>query len=115
MRLSNEWFTALSENETGQLVTVSGRDENKMKMAAAMNLFMGGSAFIYYGEEIGMPGSGKTEIARLMMKKSRSFTKLTSYTTDATVQGAFRVRIAYNNAGSLVQCQYGDIHTAVLQ
>ena len=29
-----------------------------MKMAAAMNLFMSGSAFIYYGEEIGMPGSG---------------------------------------------------------
>ena len=27
MRLSNEWFTALSENESGQLVTVSGRDE----------------------------------------------------------------------------------------
>lgn len=37
------------------------------------------------------------------------------YTTDATVQGAFRVRIAYNNAGSLVQCWYGDIHTAALQ
>ena len=28
MRLSNEWFTALSENESGQLVTVSGRDES---------------------------------------------------------------------------------------
>lgn len=27
MKLSNEWFTALSENENGQLVTVSGRDE----------------------------------------------------------------------------------------
>ena len=27
MRLSNEWFTALSEDETGHLVTVSGRDE----------------------------------------------------------------------------------------
>lgn len=26
MKLSNEWFTALSENEAGQLVTVSGRD-----------------------------------------------------------------------------------------
>ena len=24
MRLSNEWFTALSENESGQLITVSG-------------------------------------------------------------------------------------------
>ena len=34
---------------------------------------------------VGPSGSGKTEIARLMMKRSRSFEKLTSYTTDATV------------------------------
>ncbi len=34
---------------------------------------------------VGPSGSGKTEIAKLMMKKSRSFEKLTSYTTDATV------------------------------
>lgn len=27
MKLSNEWFTALSENESGQMVIVSGRDE----------------------------------------------------------------------------------------
>lgn len=27
MRLSNEWFTALSENEDGNLVTIYGRDE----------------------------------------------------------------------------------------
>ncbi len=27
MRLSNEWFTALSENEEGALVTILGRDE----------------------------------------------------------------------------------------
>lgn len=27
MRLSNEWFTALSENEEGNLVTIYGRDE----------------------------------------------------------------------------------------
>ena len=27
MRLSNEWFTALLEDEDGHLVTVSGRDE----------------------------------------------------------------------------------------
>ena len=37
------------------------------------------------------------------------------YTTDATATGDFRVRIAYNSAGNLVQCQYGDIHTAALQ
>jgi hypothetical protein len=27
MRLSKEWFTALSEDEKGQLVTVCGREE----------------------------------------------------------------------------------------
>ena len=48
----------LSNHDVGRIYGFSGRDENKMKMAAAMNLFMGGSAFIYYGEEIGMPGSG---------------------------------------------------------
>ena len=47
----------LSNHDVGRIYGFSGRDENKMKMAAAMNLFMGGSAFIYYGEEIGMPGS----------------------------------------------------------
>ena len=27
MRLSDEWFMALSENEAGQLITIQGRDE----------------------------------------------------------------------------------------
>ena len=34
---------------------------------------------------VGPSGSGKNEIASQLMKKSRSFQKLTSYTTDATV------------------------------
>ena len=37
------------------------------KMAAAMNLFMSGSAFVYYGEELGMKGSGKDENKRAPM------------------------------------------------
>ena len=48
----------LSNHDVGRIAGFASRDENKMKMAAAMNLFMGGSAFIYYGEEIGMPGAG---------------------------------------------------------
>ena len=48
----------LSNHDVGRIAGFAGRDENKMKMAAAMNLFMGGSVFVYYGEEIGMPGSG---------------------------------------------------------
>lgn len=37
------------------------------KMAYAMNLFMPGNAFVYYGEEIGMTGSGKDENRRAPM------------------------------------------------
>lgn len=37
------------------------------KMAGAMNLFMSGSAFVYYGEELGMKGSGKDENKRAPM------------------------------------------------
>lgn len=36
----------------------------QMKFAQAMNLMMNGSAFVYYGEEIGMSGSGKDENKR---------------------------------------------------
>lgn len=46
----------------------SGEDSEKQtKMAQAMNLLMSGSAFLYYGEELGMKGSGKDENKRAPM------------------------------------------------
>ena len=57
----------LSNHDVGRIAGFAGRNENKMKMAAAMNLFMGGSAFIYYGEEIGMLGSGNDPSKRAPM------------------------------------------------
>ena len=48
----------LSNHDIGRIAGFCGYDPLKTKLAAAMNLFMGGTAFIYYGEEIGMPGSG---------------------------------------------------------
>ncbi|MCR4586832.1 MAG: alpha-amylase [Lachnospiraceae bacterium] len=39
----------------------------KTKMAGALNLLMTGNAFLYYGEEIGMKGSGKDENKRAPM------------------------------------------------
>ena len=42
-------------------------DARKVKMAAALNVLMNGSAFVYYGEEIGMTGSGKDENKRAPM------------------------------------------------
>lgn len=41
--------------------------EQQTKMAQAMNLTMTGSAFLYYGEELGMKGSGKDENKRAPM------------------------------------------------
>lgn len=36
-------------------------DGRKVKMAGALNVLMSGSAFVYYGEEIGMTGSGSRD------------------------------------------------------
>lgn len=40
---------------------------DKLKLSAALNLLMPGNAFIYYGEELGMKGSGKDENKRAPM------------------------------------------------
>ena len=51
---------------------VGENSENRTKLAGAMNIFMGGSAFIYYGEELGMRGSGKDENKRAPMYWSKN-------------------------------------------
>lgn len=43
------------------------QSEAQTKLAGAMNLLMSGSAFIYYGEELGMKGAGKDENKRAPM------------------------------------------------
>ncbi len=57
----------LSNHDTGRIAGFCNRDENKMKLAGAMNLMMSGSAFLYYGEELGMPGSGNDPSKRAPM------------------------------------------------
>ena len=44
--------------------------EDKIKLAGALNLLMTGNAFVYYGEELGMKGSGKDENKRAPMQWS---------------------------------------------
>lgn len=50
---------------------VGENSDNRVKMAGAMNLLMSGSAFLYYGEELGMRGSGKDENKRAPMYWSK--------------------------------------------
>ncbi len=57
----------LSNHDVGRIAGFCAGDGNKTKLAGAMNLFMSGSAFIYYGEEIGMTGSGNDPSKRAPM------------------------------------------------
>lgn len=55
MRLSNEWFTALSEDEDGHLVTVSGRDELTDFIQSGKFKERVEITWKYEGDEKGMP------------------------------------------------------------
>ena len=57
----------LSNHDCGRIAGYTQRKLPKAKMAAALNLFMSGSSFTYYGEELGMVGSGKDENKRAPM------------------------------------------------
>ncbi|MBE5962705.1 MAG: alpha amylase [Lachnospiraceae bacterium] len=56
-----------TNHDTGRAAGILRQDESKIKMAGAMNLFMNGNVFVYYGEEIGMSGSGIDENKRVPM------------------------------------------------
>ena len=57
----------LSNHDVGRIAGFVSQDMSKTKLAGAMNLFMSGSAFLYYGEEIGMTGSGNDPSKRAPM------------------------------------------------
>jgi len=57
----------LSNHDVGRIAGFMSQDMAKTKLAGAMNLFMGGAAFLYYGEEIGMVGSGNDPSYRAPM------------------------------------------------
>lgn len=65
------------------------------KLAGALNLLMSGSAFVYYGEELGMKGSGKDENKRVPMY----------FTDDENAAGMCRGPIDMDH----VQMKYGSL------
>lgn len=56
-----------TNHDTARSAGFLAYNEERMKMAAGMNLMMSGCAYTYYGEEIGMTGSGKDENKRAPM------------------------------------------------
>lgn len=65
----------ISNHDQGRSAGFLGQNLVQMKMAASLYQMIPGNTFIYYGEEIGMVGSGKDENKRLPMLWSTSDTK----------------------------------------
>ncbi|MBS1950378.1 MAG: hypothetical protein OJF59_000297 [Cytophagales bacterium] len=59
-----EQIVFIENHDTRRLASVSGMNQGKLKIAATLNLLLGGIPLIYYGQEIGMTGKqlkGKTD------------------------------------------------------
>ena len=56
----------LTNHDTGRMANTLSKAE-WIKMAYAMELFMSGNVFVYYGEDIGLAGAGKDENFRAPM------------------------------------------------
>jgi glycosidase len=63
-----QYATFLTNHDINRVFDQFGNDESKMKLGAAIYLTLPGVPFIYYGEEVGMEGSGPDEIKRRPMQ-----------------------------------------------
>ena len=63
-----QFATFLTNHDQDRSLNVLGHDERKAKVAAAIYLTLPGIPFLYYGEEIGMVGSGPHEVIRRPMQ-----------------------------------------------
>lgn len=90
MRLSNEWFTALSEDEAGRLVTVSGRDELTEFVQSGKFKERVEITWKYEGDEKGMPDeelAEKMETVQETLRKAMEKDKLSILTGIYTGSG----------------------------
>lgn len=62
MKLSDVWFTALSQNEEGQIITISGRDELDEFIQTGKYKERVEITWKYDGDEKGMPSESEGEL-----------------------------------------------------
>ncbi len=78
------WGTFLTNHDEPRVATVLRQDPDKLRVAAILLLTLPGTPFIYYGEEIGMPGEKPDPNIRTPMQWSGEsgggFTTGTPYT-----------------------------------
>jgi len=83
-----QFGTFLTNHDQNRLMDVLGDDENKVKTAASIYLTIPGIPFLYYGEEVGLTGSGADENKRLPMQwtggRNAGFTSGTPWKNQGT-------------------------------
>lgn len=90
MKLSNEWFTALSEDESGHMITVYGRDELKEFIESGKFKERAEITWKYEGDDKGMPSeelAAKMESVEEALKKAMEKDKLSILTAVYTGAG----------------------------
>lgn len=96
----------LTNHDQDRVMSFLGEDVSKMKLAAGLLMTMPGTPFIYYGEEIGMTGTGAHEnIRRPMQWSSANWAGFTTGTPWIGVNGNFgqyNVATMNNNGSSLL-------------
>ncbi len=63
-----QYGTFLANHDQNRIMDNFGREESKVKLAAAMYLTLPGIPYLYYGEEIGMTGTKPDEFIRRPMQ-----------------------------------------------
>ena len=67
-----QYATFLTNHDIDRIFNQLGRNEKRMKQAAGIYLTLPGVPFLYYGEEVGMTGTGAHENIRRPMQWSES-------------------------------------------
>jgi glycosidase len=63
----DRWATFLTNHDQNRIASQVGEDPDKLRVAAMLLLTLPGTPYIYYGEEIGLPGQKPDETIRTPM------------------------------------------------
>jgi glycosidase len=101
-----QFGTFLTNHDQDRVLNVLGHDEEKNKVAAGIYMMLPGIPFVYYGEEIGMIGSGAHEYIRSPMQwtdgANAGFTTGTPWQPINDNYEQFNVLVEDADAGSLL-------------
>ncbi|MFH1690240.1 MAG: alpha-amylase family glycosyl hydrolase [Candidatus Eisenbacteria bacterium] len=101
-----QFGTFLTNHDQNRTFTVVGEDEGKAKVAAGIHMTLPGVPFVYYGEEIGMVGSGDHLNIRTPMQwtdgTNAGFTTGSPWQTINSNYQQYNVAVEESDTGSLL-------------